>query len=134
MNESKSTAQDFAEHAKVFNEAHRIFIDRSKHYGQLHRQYGALSNLLQAARKIDRLMEYWWHAEETPAIHKDALDDAFDGLNYLAFFIRNARDGNLTGAAPKRPTDYEEQAEAMDGTVIPLHGFIHYEAGDEGSI
>lgn len=93
--------------ASVFVEALKIYSSRSHAYGEVWKQYGAMSNLLNAARKIDRLMNSWWHEdkdiESVPILHKDALDDAFDALNYLAFFIRSAREGNLTGAKPTRP-------------------------------
>lgn len=82
----------------------RIYDQRSAAYGQVWRQHGALSNLLSAARKIDRLMEVWYHSPDgAKALHKDALDDAYDAINYLAFFIRNAQAGNLTGYRPERP-------------------------------
>lgn len=87
-------------------EALQIYEDRSQSYGQVWRQYGALSNLLSVARKADRLMECWWHNPDgAKALTKDALDDAFDMINYATFFIRNEREGNLTGSAPERPDD-----------------------------
>ena len=83
----------------------RLMAERTTAYGLVWKQYGALSNLLSAARKIDRLMNIWWFATEDqpPALHKDALDDAMDAINYLGFFIQNAREGNILGTAPKRP-------------------------------
>ena len=84
-------------------EALNIYRQRGLSYGEVWRQYGATANLVQAARKIDRLMEMWWHNPDgAVALQKDALDDAFDALNYLVFFIRLARDGNITGSAPDR--------------------------------
>lgn len=90
---------------EVFVEALRIFESRNAAYGDVWMQYGALSNLLSVARKVDRTMEAWWHDSpgELPVMHKDALDDAIDLINYAVFFIRNARDGNVTGCAPDRP-------------------------------
>ena len=40
----------------------------------------------------------WWEADgDYPALHKDALDDAFDLINYVTFFVQCARDGNISG-------------------------------------
>lgn len=91
-------AQAAVEHAQTLEEAAKVMLGRTASYGLVWRQYGALSNLLNAARKIERLMEAWWHGNgEAPALHKDNLDDAIDAINYLAFFIQCARAGNLTG-------------------------------------
>lgn len=93
---------------KVFLEALEIYDSRTSAYGQVWKQYGALSNLLSVARKTDRLMEYWWHDQdmvEVPLLHKDSLDDAIDLINYTIFFIRNARVANITGDRPKRPDE-----------------------------
>lgn len=92
------------EQLNVFLKAVQIYGSRTGSYGQVWRQYGALSNLVSVARKVDRLMHSWWHAVSgIPALHKDNLDDAFDLLNYAAFFIRNATSGNITGEQPERP-------------------------------
>ena len=53
-------------------------------------------------------METWWQAPSglhVPTIHKDSLDDAFDMINYATFFIRNVREGNISGRRPMRPGD-----------------------------
>lgn len=91
---------------EVFEQCLQIHEGRSEAYGEVWRNYGAVSNLLSAARKVDRLMETWWDGMingTAPSIHKDALDDAYDAINYLAFFIRNAQNGNFTGERPERP-------------------------------
>lgn len=97
----------------IFLEALKLYDERTRAYGQLWRQYGAMSNLLSMARKTDRTVKVWWTQEEEvldadtgkklPLLHKDGLDDALDLLNYTVFFIRNARAGNIYGTAPKRP-------------------------------
>ena len=104
--------EDNAMHLIVFLEALKLYDERTASYGQIWRQYGALSNLLNAARKVDRSMETWWHNDggAIPILHKSNLDDAFDALNYLAFFIRNAREGNLTGEQPDRPCEHPADA------------------------
>jgi hypothetical protein len=101
----------------VLLEALQVYDQRSQHYGQSWKNYGALSNLLSSARKVDRLMEVWWDADADapPVLHKDGLDDAIDLINYTVFFIRNARAGNLTGVRPVRP---EPQWFMGDDTVV----------------
>lgn len=94
--------EDNARQLLVFLNAVELYDERSRSYGQVWRNYGALSNLLSVARKADRLMKVWWHDrhDEDAAphdFHKDELDDAWDLLNYAAFFIRNAKNLNLTG-------------------------------------
>lgn len=96
---------------------------------------GALSNLQNAARKVDRLLAAWTNGLDSPPLmHKDALDDAFDAINYLGFFIRNARLLNLFGNRTPMPDTGESIAryfcdeydlwsadgtfELPDGTVI----------------
>lgn len=104
--ERMALMKEFSAHAEVLMKVQRLYEERSESYGQVWRQYGALSNLLNVARKIDRLMEVWWHGwnnGETPVIHKDALDDAYDAFNYLTFFIRSVGEGNITGSLPQRP-------------------------------
>lgn len=96
--------EDNRNQLRVMVEAVQVYDKRSAVYGQLWQQYGALSNLLSVARKADRLMEEWWHNDGAPPVmHKDALDDAVDLLNYTVFFMRNARVLNVLGSVPDRP-------------------------------
>lgn len=101
---------DNVEQLTVFLQALMVYHGRTGAYGQVWKQYGALSNLLSVARKADRLMSVWWHSQHRPTdrvplLHKDHLDDAIDLLNYCVFFVRNARALNITGEAPDRPED-----------------------------
>lgn len=99
-------SEELEEQFQVLVEALHIYHERSASYGEVWKQYGARSNLLQVARKADRLMECWWfNPDGAVALHKDALDDGFDMINYMTFFIRNARAANLDGTAPERPDD-----------------------------
>lgn len=102
---------------EVMVDAVRVYDERSSVYGQLWKQYGALSNLLSAARKTDRLMAEWWFTDGAPpAMHKDALDDAVDLLNYTVFFMRNARVLNVLGArTPLPPQDFDHRHSADHG-------------------
>ena len=98
--------EEALEHLEVLMEVMALYESRTEAYGQIWKQYGALSNLLSAARKTDRAMETWWHNPgAAPLMHKDSLDDALDTVNYLIFFIRNARVMNLTGTVPERPSE-----------------------------
>lgn len=91
-------AQAAVEHAQTLDEAARLMLHRTSSYGLVWQRFGAMSNLLNAARKVGRLMEAWYEGTTVePVLHKDGLDDAWDAINYLAFFIQCARKGNLTG-------------------------------------
>lgn len=103
---------------QVFDDAMAIYASRTEAYGEIWQQYGALSNLLNASRKVARLMSVWWDSQYEgsiglPALHKDALDDAFDAINYLAFFIRCAREFNITGSRPQPAFSAEEAVRQM---------------------
>lgn len=91
----------------VLWEALEIFEERSEDYGEVWKQYGALNNLVRSAVKVDRLMEQWWfgsvEAGDPVTLRSDGLDDGYDAINYLVFFIRQARWGNITGQKKTRP-------------------------------
>lgn len=83
-----------------------IYSGREDVYGAAWRQYGAVSNVLSMARKVDRVMNEWWTSlirGEVRDRDGEELDDAFDLINYTVFFLRNVRDGNISGAMPDRP-------------------------------
>lgn len=86
---------DMLTHLNVLVEALLIHETR-KIYGGIWRKYGALSNLLSIARKADRLMQIFWYGSGE-LTHKNSTDDAYDLINYAAFFIRNVTDGNMKG-------------------------------------
>lgn len=100
-------ARAAVEHAQGLEDAASVMLHRTASYGLAWQRYGALSNLVNAARKVERLMGIWWDGNkgEIPALHKDALDDALDAINYLQFFITCARDGNLTGNRRELPDE-----------------------------
>lgn len=83
----------------IFVEALGIYDEKDTLYGQAWKRLGALNNLSRMATKMERLLEMYWHKE----IHRGArrggkldLDDAFDLLNYTAFFVRQADKGEWT--------------------------------------
>lgn len=93
---------------EVFMRALKLFDERNRTYRNVWETYGALSNLLRAATKVDREMEIWWHSADpghNPLQHKESLDDAYDALNYLVFFIRCVGALNITGSKRPRPVD-----------------------------
>lgn len=101
---------DVEEQFIILLTALKIYSDRGKIYGDTWTTYGALNNLLRAATKVDRSMEIWWHDQSennNPLMHKDNLDDAIDAVNYLVFFIRCVRAGNITGSKRERPIDVD---------------------------
>lgn len=104
-------ARAAVEHAQGLEDAASVMLHRTASYGLAWQRYGALSNLVNAARKVERLMGIWWDGNkgEIPALHKDALDDAVDAINYLQFFISCAKEGNLTGERRQLPTSEKEE-------------------------
>jgi hypothetical protein len=109
------------EQADVFGRCTEIFRERNDRYHDTWKQYGALANLARSAQKVDRLMAVWWHETDTTLAPLDPamLDDAYDAINHLAFFIRCARIGNLTGEAPKRPEPGEEKLRLVSDNELP---------------
>jgi hypothetical protein len=95
------------EQLQVFINAMQIYNNRTVKYGDAWKQYGALSQLVRSANKVDRLMAVWWFGQSGVALGKEALDDAYDALNHLVFFIRASTEGNLVGKMPERPDDQQ---------------------------
>jgi hypothetical protein len=131
-------AQAAVKHAQTLDEAASVMLHRTTAYGLVWRRFGALSNLLNSARKVERLMEAWWHHQDDyevvgddgiprPLLHKDALDDAFDAINYLAFFIQCARQGNITGEASLVSSLDRERAQIVTRLRALASGVEHIE-------
>lgn len=115
-------SDDNIEQLLVLMSALRIYDERAKIYGDTWTTYGGLNNLLRAATKVDRSMEIWWHDQSdnaNPLMHKDNLDDAIDAVNYLVFFIRCVRAGNITGSKRTRPV-------ATDGAAAVLTSMLDH--------
>lgn len=78
----------------MFVRAYQIYIERQAKYHDAWKRYGALNNLIRSASKLQRVQEVYWYPDEVPLDDMDLdLDDAFDALNYLAFFITQAERG-----------------------------------------
>lgn len=109
-------ARAAVEHAQGLEDAASVMLHRTASYGLAWQRYGALSNLVNAARKVERLMGIWWDGNkgDIPALHKDALDDAVDAINYLQFFITCAQQGNVTGDRRELPEKCEYHVLTMN--------------------
>lgn len=77
----------------VFVEAFNIYREREAKYGGAWKRYGALNNLVRLGTKAERLVQEWWRNEGGPPYEQRSLDDAFDLINYAAFFVRQAMQG-----------------------------------------
>ena len=86
-------SDDNCEQLLVFTQALTIYNQRTGQYRQAWRKYGALNNLIRAATKLERLVQLFWHGSEGPPLEQLSTDDAHDALNYLAFFLRQAQQG-----------------------------------------
>lgn len=72
-----------------------VFDQKDRIYGSAWKRLGALNNLTRMATKVERLLEQFWHnSSDVPAVPD--LDDAYDLINYSAFFIRQASSGEWT--------------------------------------
>jgi len=96
---------DNIEHMDLLGNVMVKYFVRNQKYKGTWQQYGALSQLVRAAQKVDRLMAVWWYDidEDRVPLAEEDLDDAEDAINHLLFFMRCARAGNLTGVLPNRP-------------------------------
>lgn len=120
--------QETEEQLTVFLTALKLYDTRNRTYRNIWETYGALSNLLRAATKVDREMEIWWHSTGNgvagnPLLHKEALDDAFDAINYLTFFIRCVRAGNITGSRRHRPEDPHASPSTVLGDMLDVTAY-----------
>lgn len=122
---------DNIEHMDLLGDVMVKYFVRNQKYKGTWQQYGALSQLVRAAQKIDRLMAVWWYDidEDRAPLTEEDLDDAQDAINHLLFFMRCARAGNLTGVLPNRP-DIDSKAfgiltdEIFSGQVVEQTGPI----------
>lgn len=88
------------EQMAVFLEAVAVHDDRARRYADHWVQNGAAECLLNARRKVLRQISVLnVISEETKQkqLEEGSDDDAIDGMNYLAFFVRNLRNLNIDG-------------------------------------
>lgn len=105
------TDGDSLDQLAVFVRAMDIFVDRRKEYGKLWKVDGWRGSIFHVRHKFRRMWKMFWLGEggsqiDVTTLEDDfrnhvqgepRLDDAFDLLNYDAFFIRNVQDGNENG-------------------------------------
>lgn len=82
---------------EIMLEALTIYDERSRMYGDQWKGSGAEDNLGNALRKVKRQRHQLGGNLEVSALRKGGDDDAIDAVNYLVFFIRNLRAGNVSG-------------------------------------
>jgi hypothetical protein len=88
------------EQLKIFIDCLRLHAERDKLYGAAWKKHGALANLLRMSTKLERLLNMFWIANGRNDLPVSAdLDDAFDLINYTAFFLRQAKKGLWTSGA-----------------------------------
>lgn len=85
--------------------AFRIYIDREQRHQEVWRRSGWRGMLVDLRKKLDRLWGEWWNwdhdtSDERKRPEQSDLDSALDIINYTAFFIRQAEDGNRDGVWP----------------------------------
>lgn len=80
-----------SQHAKVLNRANDIFIERNEKRKDAFLDAGAIGNMVELRKKIDRLWAAWDNPNE-----KD-IDEALDLINTAVFYIRCAEMGNVMG-------------------------------------
>lgn len=88
----------------IFLSSYETYLQRNEIYVDLWKDYGWMDLLTHVRSKSMRLVRKFWREnapqpgteEYEDAVHTH-LDDAYDLLNYVAFFIRAFRDGNKWG-------------------------------------
>lgn len=84
-----SPTEESINQAIALEQALIVHWQRSRSYGTVWKKWGALSPLLSAAKKMDRLMECFWFRRDGHSVPgKPDIDDAVDLINYAAFFMR----------------------------------------------
>jgi hypothetical protein len=87
------------EQFRVLVRCMELYEERDQKYGSAWKRLGALNNLTRMSTKIERLLAMYWHKRPPRMVNPDAswdLDDAFDLINYSAFFIRQAQTNEWT--------------------------------------
>jgi len=84
----------------IFLDAMHIFQERNAKYGDLWKEYGWRGNLLHVQSKAARVRKVWWDGKD-PFGHNEDCDDAYDLINYTAFFIRNVGEDNELGTSSR---------------------------------
>lgn len=88
------------EQAKVFATALALFAERNDITPDAWKAAGYLGNLLNASGKMTRLMANLWYQTGANGRTEKPIDNALDGITYLAFFIRMYELGDERGNMP----------------------------------
>lgn len=83
------------EQARVFAKCLAINAERNMRYKDLWTDYGWKGSLLHVGSKAARLRRIFW--DRADVREDEDHDDAYDLINYTAFFVRLREDRNETG-------------------------------------
>lgn len=86
----------------VLLEALTKYADRNAEYNDNWRRMGWRGMLVRVRERAERLWDSLWSADPegtfAPAVERERkLDDAIDGINFLAFLVRAVRENNRDG-------------------------------------
>lgn len=84
------------EQHEIFNQALAKFVQRNHIYRDLWQKSGWLAHLVEVKRKIQRMIHVFMDTDAWKEM-EDPLDDAYDSLNYHAFFVRKFKEGDRSG-------------------------------------
>ena len=84
------------EQLQVMTAALRKFGERNQRYKDVWKESGWKGSLFDMRKKLTRIWRVFWRGEPTEQIDWEC-DDAYDLINFTAFFIRNVRDNNQWG-------------------------------------
>lgn len=88
--------EDLVDQVKIFVECLSLRQDRGARYGDTWKVRGYKGSLWMMDHKMLRLWEQWM--KNTPDEDNDSreyLDDAYDLINYVCFFIQNVHAGRM---------------------------------------
>lgn len=72
------------------------FVQRNERYKDVWRESGWKGSLFDMRKKLTRIWRVFWRSEPEQQIDLEC-DDAYDLINFTAFFIRNVKDDNQWG-------------------------------------
>lgn len=81
---------------RVLLEALRKFGERNERYKDVWKESGWKGSLFDMRKKLTRLWRVFWRDQPIQTIDLEC-DDAYDLINFTAFFIRNVKDDNQWG-------------------------------------
>ena len=84
------------EQMAVFLDCMNLFQERNSKYGDMWKEYVWRGNMLNVQSKAARVRKVWWDSKDPYGNNMDC-DDAYDLINYAAFFIRNVGADNELG-------------------------------------